>query len=67
MVGAGAGFHADDTRWQLHQQRQQLLSCYLRLDQYCFAVGINAVHGKNVLGEINSYSDNAHGFPLSWF
>lgn len=27
----------------------------------------NAVYCKNILGEIDSYCDNAHGFPLSWF
>jgi len=30
------------------------------------AVFIHAVHGKNVLGEINSDGDNAHDFPLLW-
>jgi hypothetical protein len=28
------------------------------------ATFIHAMHGKNVLGEINSYDDNAHDFPL---
>jgi hypothetical protein len=27
----------------------------------------DAVNGKDVLGEIDSYRDNAHGLPLSWF
>jgi hypothetical protein len=25
------------------------------------------MHGKDVLGQIDSYRDNAHGLPLSWF
>ena len=32
-----------------------------------FAVIIYAMHRKDVLGEIDSYGDNAHGLPLSWF
>jgi len=29
-------------------------------DQLGFALRVHAVHGKNVLGEINSNDDNAH-------
>jgi hypothetical protein len=24
------------------------------------------MHGKYILGEIDSYGDNVHGLPLSW-
>ncbi len=67
VVGAGAGFDADQARGHLHDQRQQLIPCDLRLDQYGFAVFIDAMHGKDVLGKIDSNSDNAHGLPLSSF
>jgi len=34
---------------------------------YGFAVLFNAMDGKDVLGKIDSSSDNAHGFPFSSF
>ena len=67
VVGAGAGFDADQARGHLHDQRQQLIPGDLRLDQYGFAVLIDAMDGKDVLGKIDSNCDNAHGFPLSSF
>ena len=66
VVRAGAGFHADQAGRQLGDQRQ-LVARHLGLDQRGFARFINAMHGKDVLGEIDSNSDNAHGLPLSWF
>jgi len=66
-VGAGAGFDADQARGHLHNQRQQLIPCDLRLDQHGFAFLIDATHGKDVLGKIDSNCDNAPGFPLSCF
>jgi len=44
-----------------------LITRYLRLDQYGFAVLIDAMDGKDVLGKIDSNCDNALGFPLSGF
>ena len=67
VVRAGAGFHADEAGRQLGDQRQQMLPRYFGLDQRRLAVIINAMHGKDVLGQIDSNSDNAHGLPLSWF
>ena len=46
---------------------QQLRPRDLGLDQHGLAVIINPVHGKNILGEIDSNSNNLHGLPLSWF
>ena len=48
------------------EQRQQVRALYFRLDQRGLAAIIDAVHGKYVLGEIDSYGDNVHGLPLSW-
>jgi len=67
VVGAGAGFDADQARGHLDDQRQQLIPGDLRLDQYGFAVLIDAMDGKDVLGKIDSNCDNALGFPLSGF
>jgi hypothetical protein len=67
VVRAGAGFHADEAGRQLRHQLQQFVACYLGLDQCGLAVIINAMHGKDVLGQIDSNGDNAHGLPLSWF
>ena len=47
--------------------RAALITRYLRLDQYGFAVLIDAMDGKDVLGKIDSNCDNALGFPLSGF
>ena len=33
-------------------------------DQFCLAAFIHAVDCKNILGKINSNSDNVHDFPL---
>ena len=43
-----------------------LIAGQLGFDELGLAVLIHAVHGKNILGEINSYRDNAHDSPLSW-
>ena len=67
VVRAGAGFHADQARRQLDDQLQQFVARNFRLDQHGLAVIINAMHGKNVLGQIDANGDNAHGLPLSWF
>ena len=67
VVRTGAGFHADHAWRQLRDQRQQLLPRHLRLDQRGLAIIINSVHREHVLGEIDSYRDNAHGLPLPWF
>ena len=48
-------------------QRQRchpLLTANLGFDQRGLAVFIHAVHGKNVLGEIDSDGDNGHDFLL---
>jgi len=67
VVGAAAGFHTDQAGRELGDQGWQLLTRYLRLDQHRLAIIINPVHRKYVLGEIDSYRDNAHGLPLPWF
>ena len=66
VVGARAGFHTYQAGRDLRNKRQQLRSRDLRSEQNGFAVIINAVYRKHILGEINSYRDNAHGLPLSW-
>ena len=66
VMCARAGFHADGARRQLCDQRQQIRARNFRLDQGWLAVIIYTVHGKHVLGEIDSYGEDAHGLPLSW-
>ena len=65
-MGTGTRFHADGARRQVGDQRQQICARNFRLDQRGLAATIYAVHGKYVLGEIDSYGDNVHGLPLSW-
>lgn len=64
VVGAGAGFHADQARRELGDQRQELFPIYLGFDQFRLAVFIHAMNRKDGLGQINSNDDNAHDFPL---
>ena len=66
VVRAGTRFHTDQTWRQLRDQRQQIRACNFRLDQLGLAAIIDTVHDKHILGEIDSYGDNAHGLPLSW-
>ena len=47
--------------------KKQLVTKYFGFDQHGLAVLIHAMDGKDVLGQIDSYRDNAHGLPLSWF
>ncbi|PQV42728.1 hypothetical protein B0G83_1494 [Paraburkholderia sp. BL21I4N1] len=65
VVCARARFHANKARWQLCDQRSQLIARNSRLDQHCFAGLVYAVNGENVLGKIDPDSDNRHGLPLS--
>ena len=42
----------------------QLVARDFRFDQFGLAAFIDAVDGKNILGEIDPYGDNAHVLPL---
>jgi hypothetical protein len=63
-VGASAGLHADEARREVGDQRQELVTLDFGFDQLGFALLIHAMYGKNILGEIYSYSNNAHDIPL---
>jgi hypothetical protein len=65
MLYTNTGFHADQARRQVGNQRQQLVAWDFGFDQFCLAAFIDAVDCKNVLGKIDSDGDNAHDFPLS--
>jgi hypothetical protein len=65
VVGASARFHANEARREIGDEGQELVAGYFGFDQLGTAMLVDAVHGKNVLGEINSYSNNAHDIPLS--
>lgn len=65
MVGAGAGFHADQATRQVGDHFQQLAANHLRLDQKRFATLVNTMQSEYILGEIDAYGDNTHGLPLS--
>ncbi|CAM2160416.1 conserved hypothetical protein [Paraburkholderia tropica] len=65
VMSAGARFHPDEARWQLRDQRHQLISRHTRLDQHRFAGLVHTVNGEDILGKIDSDSDNRHGLPLS--
>jgi hypothetical protein len=65
VVGAGAGFRADERPRELRDQCREILARHLGLDQQLLAVIIYGVRGKFIPGEANSYRDNAHGLPFS--
>ena len=65
-MGAAAGFHADQTRRELHDQRQELLAADTGFDQFCLAGFVDTMDGKDVLGQINSDDDKTHDFPSWW-
>ena len=66
-MGSGAGFHSNQARRQLDDQRQQLFTRHFGFDQHRLVVLIHPMYRKDVLGEIDSDGDNAHGLPLLWF
>ena len=65
VVGAGAGFHADQAGWQLGDHVEQLAANHLGLDKNCLATLVNTMQSEYILGKINAYGDNIHGLPLS--
>ena len=42
----------------------QLVAWHGRSKEFGFACLIDAIHGKHVLGEIDTDSQNSHGLPL---
>jgi hypothetical protein len=65
VVCARAGFHADQARWQRGDELQQLVACDAGAHQHGFAGRIHAMHGEDVLGQVDAYGYDAHGLPLS--
>jgi hypothetical protein len=64
VVGAGAGFHADHAGRQGRDQGQQLVARHRRSYQFRTSGLVDAVHGKDVLGEVDSNAYDGHGLPL---
>lgn len=58
VMGVVAGFHTDLARWQVAAND-------LGFDKYCFAMLVNTMQSKYILGEIDADGDNIHGLPLS--
>jgi hypothetical protein len=63
VVSTRARFHADQARRQRGNQLQQRVASDVGAHQSRLAAFIDAVHGKDVLGEIDSDGDNGHDFP----
>jgi hypothetical protein len=63
VVRTGASFHADQTRFELRKEHQQLraLQCFLQRTPIAIT---NAVHNEHILGQINTHAHNRfHGSP----
>lgn len=58
MMRTGTSLHADKARWQLCDQRRQMIARDTRFDQHRFAGLVHTVNGKYILGKIDSDSDN---------
>ena len=59
VVGAAAGFHADDCGRQVGEAFEQLAARYGLL-QRDVAMAIDAMHTEYVLGQVNSHGSNIH-------
>jgi hypothetical protein len=64
VVRARTRLHCDRARRQRRHQLQQFGARNARALQFNFAKLIDAVHGKDVLGEIDSNAQNSHGLLL---
>ncbi len=65
VVGARARFHTNETWWQRGDEFEQLGTLRAGTQKYRFACGINAMHSKDILCQIDSDGDNvSHGLPL---
>ena len=67
MVSVGARVNANQVLREMRYQRCRLFTAYLRFNQNSLAVLIYPMYRKDVLGEINPASHNAHGLSLLWF
>jgi len=66
VVGAAAGFHADDCGRQVGEEFEQLAVTQGLLQGY-LAMRIGAAHTENVLGQVNSLGSSIHdGLPSSF-
>lgn len=65
VVGAGTGFHADQTGRKMGNHFQQLAANHLGFDENRLATLVNTMQSEYILGEIDPYGDNIHGLPLS--
>jgi len=64
VVGAGAGFDADEARRQGGHHFEQPGAWHARQQQFGLAGVVDTVQGKDVLGEIDSNGQNGHDFPF---
>jgi hypothetical protein len=64
VVRPRARLHADGARRQRGDQLVQLGPGHARPNEHCLAVLVDAVHRKDVLGEIDPNVENGHDFPF---
>jgi hypothetical protein len=65
VARTGTRFHADQARRQRGDQFMQLVASDRRTHLRSATGLVDAVDGKNVLGEIDASGNNGHGLPLS--
>jgi len=63
VAGARAGFHAIQACWQVGDEFEKFGAWYFGAHQCRFACFINAMHGKDTLGEVDSSGYDEHDFP----
>jgi hypothetical protein len=64
VVGASAGFQADGAGQQVGDELVQLAAGHLRAHQFGLAGVVDAVDGRDVLGEIVADEYDSYGLPL---
>lgn len=62
VVGAAAGFHADDCGRQVGEKFEQFAAAQSLLQRY-LAMRVHAMHTEYVLGQVNSCGSNIHDGP----
>jgi len=63
-MGSAARLPADQARRQVGNEFKQFGAWHLRAYQGGLASLIHAMHGKDVLGQINSNGYDSHDFPF---
>jgi hypothetical protein len=63
VVGTRTGFHADQTRRQSGDEFEEFGAWYFGAHEFGLAGFAHAMHGENVLCQVDSNGYDGHDFP----